>query len=332
MNAKFYTLSSRKVWKGRVDDTQDYDSFRWHQIINFIDVNSDIKKVDSKEIAFCFLGFCCDIGITKNKGRYGAINGPDSIRTEMSNMPCNFPQNVKLYDAGNLNCENMELEDAQNLLAETVNKILKLNMTPLIMGGGHEIALGHYNGIIKHFGKEEANKIGIINLDAHLDIRPYENGASSGTMFRQISDNCHNKNIKFNYLCIGAQTYGNTRSLFKKLEEIKGKYILAKDIKEYNLINVFNKIDKFVYKQDQIYLTLCADVISSAYAPGVSAPQPFGLHPEIIVEIIKHLIVSRKIISFDIAEVSPRFDEDHRTSKLAAIIYYSFIINTIQLD
>ena len=79
-------------------------------------------------------------------------------------------------------------------------------------------------------------------------------------------------------------------------------------------------------KQENIYLTLCSDVISSA--PGVSAPQPFGLHPEKILKLIKMMIRSGKVIAFDIAEIAPRFDEDSRSSKLAAIIVFA-VINSI---
>ncbi|MCK8828275.1 arginase family protein [Natroniella acetigena] len=42
--------------------------------------------------------------------------------------------------------------------------------------------------------KEEYDpKIGIINFDAHFYLRPYPNGGNSGTMFRQIADQCKEK-------------------------------------------------------------------------------------------------------------------------------------------
>ena len=84
-------------------------------------------------------------------------------------------------------------------------------------------------------------------------------------------------------------------------------------------------LDEFIAQNDCIYLTICSDVFSSAFAPGVSAPQPFGLHPEIGLKLIKHIAGSKKVISFDIAEVLPRFDEDNRTAKLAAIIIFAAI-------
>jgi formiminoglutamase len=103
---------------------------------------------------------------------------------------------------------------------------------------------------------------------------------------------------------------------------------LAKEIKNEKLGILKQRISDFINKSDSIYLTICTDVFSSAHAPGVSAPQPFGLHPEIGLELIKHVVASGKLISFDIAEIAPRFDEDNRTAKLGAVIIYA-IVNTI---
>ena len=201
-------------------------------------------------------------------------------------------------------------------------------MFPIILGGGHEIALSFYNGITESISKNKKKIPGIINFDAHFDLRPYHNGGNSGTMFLQIADQNKKKNINFSYFCIGIQKYGNTVSLFKKADDLGVKYLLAKDIDNANLSDIYEKISGYLKQHDHIYLTLCTDVFSAAYAPGVSAPQPFGLLPEIGLKMIKHIVKSGKVIGFDVAEVSPRFDEDNRTAKLAAIIIFA-IINTL---
>ena len=41
---------------------------------------------------------------------------------------------------------------------------------------------------------------------------------------------------------------------------------------------------------DSVMVTVDADVVSSAFAPGVSAPQPLGLDPETVVRLLKHLL------------------------------------------
>lgn len=324
---KNYIPSSKNNWTGRIDDINDVSSYRWHQIVNIIDLNNcrENNYIDTK-VAVCFIGFCCDKGVMRNLGRIGAARGPESIRKELANLPVTNYKRLKIFDAGDISCEDIELEEAQESLTKAIKKILACGYFPVVLGGGHEIAFGNYNGILKYL-QEYSKKpsLGIINFDAHLDLRPYKEKGSSGTMFYQIAEKCNKEKIKFNYLCIGTQTYSNTISLFNRAKELGADYINAKEIVEQNYTSISNRIKSFVDKCDHIYLTICSDVFSSAFAPGVSAPQPFGLSPDVVVRFVKEIITYKKVISFDIAEVSPRFDHDNQTSKLAAVIIYAAI-------
>jgi formiminoglutamase len=329
---KYYQPLQEGTWKGRVDDLEERDAFRWHQVVQLIDILEQPETTTatySKD--FCFLGFCCDKGVEQNLGRRGAAHAPLIIRKEMANLPLYLDEHTQLFDAGDVVCLNDDMESAQTALAEMVSRLLSQNLFPILLGGGHEIAIGHYNGI-KHFisntAKPTKGRTGIINFDAHFDLRPYNNGPNSGTMFRQIADDCEKENRDFAYFCLGIQRYGNTASLFKKADQLNTTYIMAKDMDETTLHVMIEKLGIFMAENDHIYLTVCSDVFSSAYAPGVSATQPFGLHPELVLKLLKAILSSGKVIGFDIAEVSPRFDEDNRTAKLAAIIIFA-VINTL---
>ena len=329
---KHYSVTRKTAWMGRVDSAEDFDSFRWHQWVKAIDLNDAELEPLEKGLGFAFLGFECDRGIQINMGRSGAANGPDSIRKELSNLPCQFDKQVLLFDAGNISCLNCTLEEAQDALAVAVEKILDLNLFPILLGGGHEIAYGHYKGILNYLESQgKADKIGIVNFDAHFDLRPYENGSSSGTMFRQIADLAASHNTDYSYMCIGLQKHGNTLSLFKTADELGVKYIYAKDVATADYAQALEKLDDYLKDRKHIYVTICADVFSSAYAPGVSAPQPLGLTPKRVLVFLKHILKSGKTVSFDIAEVSPRFDQDNVTSNLAATMIFS-VVNTISKE
>ncbi len=199
-------------------------------------------------------------------------------------------------------------------------------MFPVLLGGGHGMALGHYNGIVAHLEEKYATSgVGIINFDAHFDLRPYTDKGSSGTMFSQIAANCQRKKRKFSYLVLGIQTYANTRSLFKRADSLGVKHVLAKDFVAQNFDKIEAGIDGFIDNDKPVYLTICSDVFNAAFAPGVSATQPFGMDPETVLRFLKKIFKSKKVIGFDIAEVSPRFDHDNRTAKLMAVLIYAMI-------
>lgn len=324
-----YKPTDRTVWQGRIDSEDDYDAFRWHQWVKPIDLREDNLDVFKGKLGFAFIGFCCDEGVKLNHGRPGAANGPLSIRKELTNLPCLFTKDVEIYDAGSIFCENITLEEGQNLLSEAVNKILNLNLFPLVLGGGHETTLGNYKGVLNYLSQNNSKpNIGIINFDAHFDLRPYPNGGNSGTMFRQIADICSKQNLNYSYFCLGVQQHSNTVSLFKTAEKLGAEYILAKDIIDNDNWSVLEKLDDFIKLQDHIYITICSDVFSTSFAPGVSASQPLGLDPERVLKFLKHIIKSNKVISFDICEVSPRFDQDNTTANLASVIIFS-VVNTL---
>ena len=318
-----YTKSTKDIWSGRIDDAQNRDAFRLHQVVQLIDLNAIEKTpISASSTKFCILGFACDEGVLRNKGRVGAALAPDAIRKQLAGLPVTFSENVELFDAGTIHCTDGNLEVAQAEFAIAIELILTNNLFPLVLGGGHEIVWPHYLGIHQHVSKSQSPKIGVINIDAHFDIRPFSEGGNSGTTFAQIADLCIQQNEPFGYLCIGVQPFGNTKSLFQKADSLGAEYIFAKELTEINKPTNTTKIESFIAKYDHIYVTLDADVFNSAFAPGVSAPQPLGLTTETILAILEPIIYSQKVISFDIAEVSPPFDIDNRTAKLAAFMTY----------
>jgi len=322
-----YTPPDAARWTGRVDDLEDRDAFRWHQVVEPLDLSAPTGQLPLQAPrGFCLLGYCCDRGVELNLGRTGAARGTEAIRAQLANLPVNFPKTVGLFDGGDIHCRHGYLDGAQRALAEAVERVLSSGLFPVVLGGGHDVAYGHYLGITRQLSSSK--RLGILSFDAHLDLRPMRPAATSGTMFTQIASECRERGADFSYFCIGAQKSANTVSLFRIAEELGVETVLARDMNDADLEPVKKKLDAFLAGDDAIYVTICADVFSSAFAPGVSAPQPFGLHPETVLRLLKHVLASGKVVSFDFAEVSPRFDSDDNTAKLAAVFVYA-LVNTL---
>ncbi|MCK1993710.1 formimidoylglutamase [Peribacillus muralis] len=306
-----YSKPTLTYWNGRVDSETDLDSFRYHQRVIVTPI-TDLTIPAKGSNAFGMIGFKCDKGVKRNKGRIGAEEAPDHIRQSLAKLPCHLTPETKLVDVGDVVCEAEEMENAQDQLGTAVAKVLKSEVTPIILGGGHETFYGHYLGVRKFLGPKA--KLGMINIDAHFDMRSYEKESSSGTMFKQILDNDQNSR----YLCVGIQKQGNTKALFETAVTHKVDYILEEELSLNVLDDTKHEINEFIKEHDFIILTLCTDVIDSAYAPGVSAPSPFGLDPKLVRSLLRHVVSNDKILSFDISEVNPSLDENNKTVTLAA--------------
>lgn len=312
-----FTEPSREHWFGRTDSHTDSKSFRYHQKVDL----SGIPASSVNQKTFGMIGFKCEAGVKRNKGRLGAAEAPDKIREALGKLPWHLSKETEVLDAGNVTCIGDQMEEAQTELGHVITSLLNKNVSPIILGGGHETFYGHYLGARQFIGRNA--KLGIINIDAHFDMRPYEEKTSSGTMFKQILDS----DAQSGYLCLGIQKYGNTLSLFDTADKYNVQYMLEEDLSLSNMDSVKQKIERFIKGHDHVILTVCTDVIDSSYAPGVSAPSPFGLEPKIVRSLIRHIVSNNKTLSFDISEVNPAVDENNKTVTLAAQLVNEAIMN-----
>lgn len=309
-----YHPPKQKNWSGRISTNALY----LHEKVQC----SPIDQLQPVHNQFAILGYCCDEGVRLNQGRIGAKNGPEAIRKALGKMPNHLSIGQKLIDVGDICQETGKLENVQDLLSEQVAEILTKKAFPIIIGGGHDIAYGHYNGIKNHLlSKNKRPSIGIINFDAHFDLRSDEFGPNSGTPFFQIA----NENEPFHYLCLGIRKDANDSVLFKTASELDVTYVMQNTFRIQFVKEINTWIRAFMDKVDYIYVTIDLDGFSSAYAPGVSAASPLGFSPDVVLESLETITASGKLISLDIAEMNPKYDVDGQTAKLAASLIHHIL-------
>lgn len=323
-------MTVNQIWTGRLDAPDGPEGLRWHQVVRQLDLSQPaLSSAAGPKVAVSFLGFCCDEGIRRNQGRVGAATGPSALRQATSNLAVHFGECLELHDVGDVACRDGDLGSAQAELASGVKRLLAAGYFPMLLGGGHEIAYGHFAGIAAAWREgalQDVKRIGIINLDAHFDLRSYSAGPNSGTPFLQAADLCKQQGLRFNYLCLGIQEASNTRQLFRTAKELGVEYVPASQLRRGVDPIMAEHIRGFLDRCDAFYLTLDLDVFAAAYAPGVSASNPTGLAPEDVMEMLHLLIQTRKLLSAEVAELSPPFDIDNRTAKLAAMMIYELVM------
>jgi formiminoglutamase len=311
---KNYHPPKPKLWQGRSSETAQY----LHEKVGFLNLESDTTLSNP---AFTILGYACEEGVRRNQGRIGAVEGPVSIIQELAKLPHPRGMNSQLCDAGLITCSDQNLEKTQDLLSATVKQLLDLGSFPLLLGGGHDIAYGHFMGLRSHVDLNKS--IGIINLDAHFDLRSTAQGPNSGTPFYQIAMELEKQGQPFHYLCLGIREEANSAELFDTAGKLGVEYILNSDFHIGNTGKLKKELEEFMEQVDRIYLSIDLDGFSSAYSPGVSAASPFGFSPDVAIWTLEEVICSGKLMSLDLAECNPRFDRDGRTAKLAAgLLHY----------
>lgn len=294
---------SEQVWQGRDDSAEASNAKRIFQTIRqqaqFAPASSGIA----------LLGFACDEGVKRNHGRPGAAQAPDALRKALANM-ASHQGHERLADLGTIEVEGDGLEAAQQALSDAVTACQRAGMHTLVFGGGHETAWAHGRGVLDAFPHE---RVAVINLDAHLDLRKAER-ATSGTPFRQLAHYCAEQSRAFQYACFGVSRAANTQALWDEAERLN--VTLVEDL--HFRRDALSALEEVLAGADSVYLTIDLDVLPAGEMPAVSAPAALGIPALDLLPVIERICRSGKLRAADLVEFNPHYDRDGQGAKLAA--------------
>jgi agmatinase len=240
--------------------------------------------------------------------RHGADKAPHEVRQASWNFErydlrtgINFEE-ILVHDYGDLDVQNLTSKEVFETTKTFTSTLLAKQKIPIAIGGDHSIT----PGIIAAFPKD----IAVISLDAHMDFRQkYKNDIyNHACVIRRVADHIPLRNIA---------VLGIRSAEKEEYEQAQEQGLFFRDAFTINKIGIGKSIQqtKTYLKEKQIYLTLDIDVVDPAYAPGTSTPEPFGLTPMDVLEIIEAF--SPQLIGCDVVEVCPPYDHG-QTAVLAA--------------
>lgn len=182
----------------------------------------------------------------------------------------------RLVDAGDVVCEDDQLEAAQDALAGRVAALLQAGAHPVVLGGGHEIAWGSFQGLRRWLdARGDREPVLVLNLDAHFDLRTGRPG-SSGTPFDQIAEYCAARGHALQYACLGVSPLGNTPALYARAAEVGAVWVEDRHMQEAHLGERLAQLDTLLAAAGHVYLTIDLDVLPAATAPGSRPPRPMA--------------------------------------------------------
>jgi len=273
------------------------------------------------------IGFPQDEGVRRNGGRAGAAEAPREIRRWLYRLvpwDCETDADLaalSVLDLGNVRIEG-DLEETQAALGDVVGAVLRKGGIPVILGGGHETAYGHYLGYVN---AEMA--VGVVNVDAHLDVRPLIDGKGhSGSPFRQMMEHPAQPLPGERYACLGVQPSAVSRANWIDVRE-RGCFVLtAENVRSFADGSMTRVRDLWAKASCQTYVSIDADVVRLSEAPGVSAPNVNGLPGADVLGLAYEAGRLPGVASLDLVEINPRFDRDGQSARWAALAVWNFLV------
>jgi agmatinase len=205
-----------------------------------------------------------------------------------------------------------------------ISKIIKINSLirkekkiPIILGGEHTLSYFSIQSIAQE------NPI-IIHFDAHRDMKPiYDKKIICHTTpFYHLIDEGHIKGKDI--IQIGI----------RQSDKEENEIAINNGVNTYTGLEIYNDLHRVteeigkVTNNRNIYITFDIDVYDICYVPCTGTPEPFGLNPFQILEILKSINKTALLIGIDMVEVAMK-NSDYREGTLATQTLYRIFANLV---
>ncbi|TCP69353.1 agmatinase family protein [Baia soyae] len=211
---------------------------------------------------------------------------------------------------------HQRIEEAMTLLRKQFPRTF-----PITIGGDHSITAPLVKGWKRAHPGE---RIGILQLDTHFDLRPLTSGPSNGTVIRNLIES---QAIKGSDVWnIGLHGFYNTKSL-RDYAQLKGvRYIPLREARMAGMVETIQRaLQQLEQEVDTIYLTVDMDVLDIAYAPGVAAATVGGMRTDELFSAIYEASQHPLVKAMDIVCVDPRKDVAEMTVRAAVHTMMTFL-------
>ncbi len=213
-------------------------------------------------------------------------------------------------------------------LGEAVVKALEADMTPLVLGGDHSVAVGTISGVAE-FHRRKEQRVGLIWIDAHSDINTPETSPSGNVHGMPLAAvmglgppelagifGFTPKVRPENCVLVGVRDVDPTER--GNIRRAGIEVFTMRDIDERGMRTVMEEALRRAGRGTAGYhISLDMDWVDPEDAPGVGTPVRGGAtyrEAHLAMEIIAD---HGRLLSFEVVEINPVIDERNRTAELA---------------
>ncbi|MDI9644031.1 MAG: agmatinase [Candidatus Verstraetearchaeota archaeon] len=232
--------------------------------------------------------------------RPGSRFGPDAIREASANIETwswrtgtDFEE-LRLHDLGNLAVVHGDAGETIRRVGDTVEDIVSTRKIPIMVGGEHLMTLGAAKAI---------KGCTFVSFDAHFDLRDeyLSNRLSHACVMRRVMEEEGKDRVIF---CGVRATFGEE---LRWVKENGIKFMTSRDLLREGTKSSSSWLREALKGSEKVYITIDMDVIDPSYAPGVGNPEPEGIHPSLLLDMLQE-VIDERVVGFDIVEVAPKYD------------------------
>lgn len=290
-----------------------------------VTVLTDVKNVKEDDVVI--VGMPDDRGVAANHGRVGSRFAPSAFRQCFYRMPLGAENELaalSLLDIGDV-LPDGTVDATHEALRHVVATLHRRGAVVIVIGGGHDNAYGSLMGL-----RDVHKDACLVNLDAHLDVRPRESDGQigSGSTFRRLIEegDVPGQDIYE----VGYHTHSSSSDHVRFARDHSMHLWSWRDLCQGGRQKVLTDLAHHWAKSGAVGVSWDMDSIVASAAPGVSSPAVIGFSSDECVFLAELLGTHHSIRHLEIMELNPKVDLHAVTARLAAVIVWHFMAARIK--
>jgi len=243
----------------------------------------------------------------------GSRFGPGAIRDVSANLELYSIRSdvdlekVPIHDLGDVDTLE-DLDETLKRVSSVWTDLVAQNKVPIMVGGEHTITKAAVEAL--------PTDIGLVSLDAHMDLRDEFLGEklSHATFMRRVAERIGPSHI----MEVGIRAFSRPELDYCKKSGVQ--IVTPVEMRKASVEKTAQRIKTFLSQFQHGYLTVDIDVLDPAYAPGVGNPEPDGITTDEMLTLVQ-AAMGKNTIGLDVVEVAPELDSGQTAAACAKVIF-----------
>ena len=205
-----------------------------------------------------------------------------------------------IADHGDLPLDGLSIEEATAPIRDAVAASVAQHRLTLLIGGNNAVTRPGLHGL-----GLPLDRVGLLTLDAHFDMRDTSGGLGNGNPVRAlIEDGLPGRNIAQ----VGLAPFANSRAMHQDALAAGNLVISASYVREHGVERQVERALLHLAHCDAIYVDCDIDVIDRSQFPGAPGARPGGMAATDFFAAVRLLAAEPKVRAIDLTEWDPPLD------------------------
>lgn len=215
-----------------------------------------------------------------------------------------------VHDHGDVALADMTIDQATDPIREAVTRSIARHALSLVIGGNNAVT----RPALLALGMP-LERVGLITLDAHFDMRDLDDGLSNGNPVRALlQDGLPGANIAQ----IGLASFANTAKMHRDALAAGNCVISMGEVRRDGIRKAVELAMEHMTNADAILLDCDIDVIDRGQMPGAPGARPGGMQVSDFFWAVRRIASDHRVRVIDLTELDPSLDQSDLSGLTAA--------------